>query len=198
MQTIDRAGRFDPEGVPMSEQAGTAPSTTPPAEVDPTQAAFVMEQLRSEQNLFLGTMAGAAAAAVGAALWAGITVVTHYQIGWVAIGVGYLVGVANRKLGKGIDRIFGVVGAGLAMLGCLLGNLLAVCGAIARQEHMPILEVLSRLNPTIIKGLMIETFNPMDLLFYGIAVYEAYKLSFMTVSPEEVKRRLTGYPASLE
>jgi len=31
-----------------------------------------------------------------------------------------------------------------------------------------------------------RTFDPMDILFYGIAVYEGYKLSFRQVSPEEL------------
>jgi len=32
----------------------------------------------------------------------------------------------------------------------------------------------------------------MDLVFYGIAVYEGYKLSIRQVGPEEIARRVTG------
>ena len=33
---------------------------------------------------------------------------------------------------------------------------------------------------------MVATFSPMDLLFYGIAVYEGYKFSFRQVGPEDL------------
>jgi hypothetical protein len=34
--------------------------------------------------------------------------------------------------------------------------------------------------------LMKATFSPIDLLFYGIAVYEGYRFSFRQVTPEEL------------
>jgi len=66
----------------------------------------------------------------------------------------------------------------LSLLGCAGGNLLAICGVIARQEGVPFLELVSRLDPGVAQGLMVATFSPMDLLFYGIAVWEGYRLSF--------------------
>src|SRR5256885_672553 len=52
-------------------------------------------------NLLLGFMAGLVAAAVGAALWATITVVTNYQIGWIAIGGRAPRGPPVRAAGQG-------------------------------------------------------------------------------------------------
>ena len=80
------------------------------------------EQLRGEQNLLIALLAGIAAAVVGTIVWAAITVTTGYQIGYMAIAVGFIVGYAVR-LGNGIDKIFGVLGAALALGGCVLGNL---------------------------------------------------------------------------
>lgn len=130
------------------------------------------------QNLALGLAAGAGAAVIGAVIWALITITTNYQIGWMAVGVGFLVGYAIRYFGKGIDLVFGVSGAVIALLGCISGNFLTVVIIIAGQEQVGVMTVLSQLSPGIIGDLMKETFQPMDLLFYGIAVYEAYKLSF--------------------
>lgn len=163
----------------------------PPRQLDSGELALVLQRLRSEQNLALGAAAGAAAALIGAGAWAAITVFTRYQIGWMAVGVGFLVGLAVRTFGKGIDKTFGFAGAGLALLGCLLGNLLAVCGMIAQEEQVGILEVLSRFEARGVLDLMVATFSPMDLLFYAIAVYEGYKLSFRQVSPEEMTQRVT-------
>ena len=128
-------------------------------------------------SLALALLAGCAAAAIGAALWAAVTVVTGLKIGWVAIGIGFLVGYAVRVFGKGSEPAFQVLGAVLSLLGCLAGNLLMVCVFASRQENIPLLTILTHLNPSIILDLMVETFRPMDVLFYGIAVYEGHRFS---------------------
>lgn len=61
---------------------------------------------------------------------------TEYQIGYMAIAVGFLVGFVIRLTGKGIDKIFGISGAILAIFGCLLGNLLSNVGFIANAEGL--------------------------------------------------------------
>jgi len=48
-----------------------------------------LQEARDNQNLSLGVGGGIAAAVVGAIIWAIITVVTGYQIGWMAVGVGF-------------------------------------------------------------------------------------------------------------
>jgi hypothetical protein len=178
----------------MSEDQGSASSESAGPQFDEAQLQYALGQLRSEQNLTLGTAAGAIAALIGAVLWALITVITKFQIGWMAVGVGFLVGIAIRNFGKGVDKIFGIVGAGLALLGCGLGNVLAVCGIIAADQDMGFFEVLSKLDLVIVKELMVATFSPMDLLFYGFAVYEGYKLSFRQVTEQDIAARITGSP----
>jgi len=170
--------------------------TEPQSRHDAAQVQYALDQFRSEQNLSLGIAAGAVAALVGAAVWAVVTVVTGYQIGWLAVGVGFLVGIAIRHVGKGIDPVFGIAGAILALLGCLLGNLLAVCGFIASQESIPFFEVLAQLDSSIVVELMAATFSPMDLLFYGIAVYEGYKLSLRRITQTELEQRISGSTAT--
>ncbi len=149
-------------------------------------AQHALELLRSEQNLTSGILGGAIAAVVGASLWAGVTFVTGYQIGWMAVGVGFLAGFGVRLLGKGIDQVFGIAGSLLSLAGCGLGNLLAVCGLVSNQQGLPFFDVLSRLDLEIAEGLMMATFSPMDLLFYGIAMYEGYKFSFRSLTPEDL------------
>jgi len=155
-------------------------------EVSAAQWERAHQQLRAEQNLPLGIVGGAVAALVGAGLWAAVTVATSFQIGWMAVGVGFMVGFAVRTMGKGIDKPFGIAGAVLALLGCGAGNLLAVCGMVSAQEGIPFLEILGRLEAGIVVDLMAATFSPMDLLFYGIAVYEGYKLSFRRMTQEQL------------
>ncbi len=156
-----------------------------------------MERIKAEQNLPLAIVAGTGGAAVGALLWAAITFVTEYQIGFMAIGVGFLVGLAVRYLGKGVDQIFGIVGAGFSLIGCLVGNFLATALFIAKFESVPIFEVLITMlvTPALLIEIMVATFNLIDLLFYGLAIYQGYKLSFRQVTQAEMDKALgTGQP----
>jgi len=144
------------------------------------------------QNLFLAVIVGCAAAVVGAIAWALITVATGYQIGWMAVGVGFLVGYSMKYFGKGTTVVFGIIAAVIALVGCVAGNLLTTVIMVAKQEHLSVMSVLQNLTPTIVMDLLKETSQPMDLLFYGLAVYEAYKFSFtseeqemVTAQPEE-------------
>ena len=143
---------------------------------------LTIEQLRLEQNLPFAIMAGLGAAIVMAILWAVITVVTNYQIGYMAIAVGLAVGVAVRFAGKGIDKIYAIIGAVGAVLGCVLGNFLSQVGFISQDPEVTLsyfgVLKLFLSNMDVIVEVMQETFSPIDLLFYGIAIYEGYRFSF--------------------
>ncbi len=115
-------------------------------EVDPNKIRLAIEELRSHQNLIGGTIAGFLASCVGAALWAVVTIATGMQIGWFAIGIGFLVGYALRTFGKGLEPVFGFIGGALSLLGCLVGNLLAMIGLIAGDNGLPFLEVLTAMD----------------------------------------------------
>jgi len=161
-------------------------------EIDPMRLASAVERLRGEQSLFGGAAAGAAAALGGAAVWAAISAATGYQIGWMAIGVGFLVGFAVRLAGKGIDKAFGFLGATLALAGCVAGNLLTGCWYLAQSVGAEFVDVLAGLTPTLAAEILKATFSPMDLLFYGFAVYEGYRLSFRQVTEEDLKDPFEG------
>ena len=172
----------------------SATSTTSPDTLDQSQVEYVRQRMAADQNLIMGILAGTVACLIGAGAWAFITVVTGYQIGFMALGVGFLVGAAVRMIGKGVDAPFGVIGAGLSLLGCALGNLFAACAILGAQEGVPFFQVLSSLDVSLAGRMLFAFFSPMDLLFYGLAVYEGYKLSFRQISEEEVKQMLTGAP----
>ena len=110
----------------------------------------------------------------------------------MAIGVGFLVGYAVRLAGKGVTIAFGFVGAALALVGCALGNLLAVTSMVAANEGVPMLDALMQIDLPMAQELMVAFFSPMDLLFYAIAVYEGYRLSFREVGADELDGMLSG------
>lgn len=152
---------------------------TPTQKPAPTPSYVPMDPTRlpPDSNFPLAVVVGAVAAVAGAGLWALVTVVTGYQLGLMAIAVGVLVGLAIRHTGRGSSVAFSLVGAGFALAGCVLGNVLTIVGFVSQQGAQPFFSVLSRLEVSVVPSMLVETFNPMDLLFYAIAVYEGYKLS---------------------
>ena len=106
------------------------------------------------------------------------------QIGFMAIGVGFLVGWAVRRFGHGQEAVYGVIGGALALLGCALGNLLSASAFLASAQGRSFGEVLMKVAaaPALAERLMEISFNAMDLLFYAIAVYEGFKLARRPIS----------------
>jgi hypothetical protein len=170
----------------MADEPQTPDGVPAQGNVDPLILQAALQRLQSEQNLVLAVIAGGAAALLGAAVWAVVTILTGYQIGFMAVGVGYLVGFAVKIFGKGLDRSFGIVGAAWSLLGCAAGNLFAVVGMISSEQNLPFFELLEKLDGEIIANLMRATFNPMDLVFYAIAVYEGYRFSFRRVTENDL------------
>lgn len=145
---------------------------------------YNLQELRANQSLSKGFTAGIVAAITCAALWAMITVATEYQIGWMAVGVGYLVGFAIRFAGKGVDQIFGITGAMLALFGCILGNVLTIYMFIAKEYTVPVASVFLQLDTAEIIDMLIESFNPIDLIFYAIALIEGFRFSTISIKPK--------------
>jgi len=128
-------------------------------------------------KLLPGAAAGAIAAVIGAMLWAGVTMISGYELGLIAIAIGYGVAFGVRSVGQGSAPIFAYTGAALAFLGCALGKILTLIGLFAHELHMGYLDALTNIDYSLLPALMQETFSPMDLVFYGIAIYEGYRLS---------------------
>ncbi len=137
-----------------------------------------IEQARAGQNFPLAVIAGIGAAAVGAALWSAVTVATDMKLGLIAIAVGYLVGQAIRAAGQGVDAKFGYLGAVCGLLGCAAGDVLSNIAFFAQAKSYSFEQTLGILSPDLVIRLVKLTFDPIDLLFWAIAVYEAYKFSF--------------------
>jgi hypothetical protein len=158
---------------PTNVQQTETESATTPNVLNPIQR----QELLDNQNLFLGLVGGLTGAAIGAGLWSLVTTWTGYQISWMAVGVGFLVGLGIRILGRGATPIFGVMGALLSLGACLAGNYLTVGIIASRELGIPLMEALLQTD-LIIQVMQEASFGLIDLLFYGIALYTGFKLSF--------------------
>lgn len=136
-------------------------------------------------KIILGTLLALGGAILGAVLWAAITASTHWQIGYMAVGVALLTGYAMRLASGGQARIEGILAAAIALFGCVLGNLFTAVVIIAQHEHFPIAATLAVVlsKPAFAWGLIADGFQPMDLLFYAIAVYVGYRTALKPRPP---------------
>ena len=149
-----------------------------PVSNTPQQGTIDIGKILAAQNFNLAIPAGIGAAVLGAVVWAIVTVATEMQLGLMAIAVGYLVGRAIRAVGHGVEPKFGYLGAACALLGCVAGNVLSDIGFYAKVRHIGFGQALGDIDMALLAKLVDPTSHPMDLLFYGIAVYEGYKFSF--------------------
>ncbi|MFJ3087698.1 hypothetical protein [Streptomyces sp. NPDC086838] len=112
------AGGQQPGGAPFG--GGPAPFTpAPPAR---------------NNNVALGLGAGVVAAVVGALVYGLILGNTDYQIGYLAVGVGFLVGFAASKLG-GANPAVTVVSVLLSIGAVYIGQLVGVSIALSDLAH---------------------------------------------------------------
>jgi hypothetical protein len=79
-----------------------------------------------EQSAGRAVVAGLLAAVVGGAAWALIVLLTGYEVGYVAWGVGLLVGFAMARTTGIRSKRLGMVAATLAVLGLLVGKYLII------------------------------------------------------------------------
>lgn len=136
------------------------------------------ERLKAEQNFPMAVLGGVLASIICVFIWAIITIATKYQISYMAMGGGVAVGFTIQKFGKGLTPVYGILGAGLALIACFCGNIISYTCFIADQyESYSYLEAISNLNWDISMSIAIETFQPMDVLFYGLAIYTGYMFS---------------------
>jgi FtsH-binding integral membrane protein len=154
-----------------------SPESSPAPSYPAIQAQILPPEQQASPNLLLAMAAGSVASLIGAVVWAAVTVATNMQIGWMAVGVGFLVGIAVGRFNPSGDTRLGYLGAVLALAGCLLGNVLSMLEFAANAAHVSFFQVLTQVDLAIIPSAMAEGFSPMDLLFYGIAIYEGFKFS---------------------
>jgi hypothetical protein len=135
------------------------------------------------ESLPLGIIGGIIGAVIGAALWGGIVALTGWQIGLFAVGVGFLAGFGVQFLGHGTTMTFGIVGAILALAGCVLGDVFAVVMIVSRETGLGMSDVLSDTNG--LMEIVKAKFTWFDLVFYAIALYCGFTYSIKPVTPNE-------------
>ena len=90
-------------------------------------AGAAASKIFSTGNPIAWLIAGAIGGAIGAAIWAGVAAATNYEIGWIAWGIGALVGIGVRVgTGDNPSALSGVVAAVIAIASVGAGKYFAV------------------------------------------------------------------------
>lgn len=131
--------------------------------------------------------AGAIGAALSGAVWAAIAVLTDFEVGLLATGIGFAAGI-GVKLGArtAASKPLQWTAAALAAGGLLLGKyLLIACylrkGALANGRD---LGYLSKATLTGFPDALVSILTPYDALWLYLTVHTAYKL----LAPSETRQ----------
>ena len=85
---------------------------------------------REEGSLLPLLITGTIAALIGGGVWAGVTIVTGYEVGWIAWGIGLVVGF-GVLLGAQGHPMAPPAAAGFAVLGLVVGKLMIMQFGVA-------------------------------------------------------------------
>ncbi|MFD9335929.1 hypothetical protein ACFWBF_16180 [Streptomyces sp. NPDC060028] len=144
----------------------------PPAPSSYTEAPAAPAPARAG-NIGLGLVAAVVAALVTAGIYGAIIGATKYQIGYAAVGVGFVIGFAAGKLG-GRNPLLPVVGALLSLVAVLAGQILGIAMIGADELGVGTLDVLN-LGVSLLFDAWKEDSDPLTFLFLAIGGYTAFQ-----------------------
>lgn len=128
----------------------------------------------SQPNLAAGVVAGLLAGVVGAILWGGFTDLTHFRIGYLALGIGVLVGYAIVRVGQVRTVAVGVTAAVITLVACAAGDTGSIYFQASHDSHTSVSTLLSISNPfTVFREDMQH--NAFGLVFFAIGAWAAFR-----------------------
>ncbi|MDV9188274.1 hypothetical protein R6L23_08595 [Streptomyces sp. SR27] len=149
-----------PPGNPFAE--GAAPQPYPMA---PPPAP-------ARGNVGLGLVAALVAALVAGGVYGGIAGAVEREIGWAAVGVGFLIGFAAGKAG-GSNPVLSVVSAVLSLGSVYLGQLVALSIIGAKQLNASATEIFFE-HFDLLTEAWKEDLDPLTFLFFALAAFAAF------------------------
>lgn len=131
------------------------------------------EKLLAEQNFPAAVIAGAVATVLAAVAYGMIVAKWEFSYGFMAAGVGIVIGLAMQFVGRGISMRFSVVATVYAIAGCLLGNMFALVTGLARATAASPIEVLQNSSLPALAERSVSHVSYVDLTFWFIAAFAA-------------------------
>lgn len=160
------------DGNPYAQQA---PAPAPGAPYPPQPGAFAAPTgppAPVRNNLVLGLVAALGAALVVGAVYGVIIGGTKHEIGWAAVGVGFVVGLVAGKAG-GRNPALPVLSAVLALGSVYLGQLVGEAMLIADYVHAGFSEVFFH-HLDVVQEAWKKDADPLTFVFFAIAAFAAF------------------------
>ena len=139
-----------------------------------------LEAETKDPNLPPAILLGIVAAVAGGLIWYAIVALTNYQLGIVAVGIGYLVGLAvmfgaGKKRGPALQAIAVVI----TLIAMVVGEYFVIrhfwVEALAEEgtTGIPLLLPINGMFTLVTEGIKLE---PITLLFWAIALWAAFSV----------------------
>jgi hypothetical protein len=169
-QQAPQAPAPSPYGAPPQPGAFNPAAYPPPAPF--AQAAPIAQR---PGNPALGVLAAVAAALVAALLYGLIIKGTKHEIGYAAVAVGAVVGLALGKIG-GRNPALPIIGVPIALLGVYLGQLFGIALIVASLNDLSVTTVLTD-HFSVVQQAWRHGLGGMDFFFFGIAGLEGFVIT---------------------
>ena len=153
------------DGNPYAQQPGTVP---PP----PAPNAPYAPPAPPKNNIALGLVTAFAAALIAAGIYGFVIGTTKHEIGWAAIGVGFVIGLAAGKLG-GRNPVLPVVSAVLALGAVYLGQLVGEAMIGADELGVSFSKVFFD-HFDVVQDAWKADSDPLTFVFFAIAAFAAF------------------------
>ncbi|MCH5673655.1 hypothetical protein [Streptomyces gilvus] len=166
------------DGNPFAQQpADAAPYAPQPGAVPPPPApgvpyGAVSAPVPARNNVGLGLLAAVAAAVVAAGVYGAIIGLTKHEIGWAAVGVGFLVGLAAGRLG-GRNPVLPVASAALSLGSVYIGQLVGEAMIGAKETPLSFSELFFQ-HFDVVQAAWKADADPLTFVFFAIAAYVAF------------------------
>jgi hypothetical protein len=112
------------------------------------------------------------AALVAAGVYGAVIGLTKHEIGWAAVGVGFVIGLAAGKLG-GRNPVLPAVSAVLALGSVYLGQLIGEAMIGAKQVGVSFSELFFQHFSLVQEAWKAEA-DPLTFVFFAIAAFAAF------------------------
>jgi hypothetical protein len=153
------------DGNPYAQQPGAVP---PP----PAPNAPYAPPAPPKNNIALGLVTAVVAALVAAGIYGFVIGTTKHEIGWAAIGVGFVIGLAAGKLG-GRNPVLPVVSAVLALGAVYVGQLVGEAMLVADEFGVNFSKVFFD-HFGVVRDAWKADSDPLTFVFFAIAAFAAF------------------------
>ncbi|MFE5791804.1 hypothetical protein ACFQ8C_04415 [Streptomyces sp. NPDC056503] len=123
-------------------------------------------------NLGLGIVAAVVAALVTAGIYGAVMGGIEREIGWAAIGVGFVIGLAAGKVG-GSNPVLPVVSAVLSLGAVYVGQLVGIAIVVAKELNVSATDIIFE-EFGLLTQAWSESKDAMTFLFLAIAAFAAF------------------------